>query len=320
MKNKKGIEDIEEMSDVENASGELKKEYESENDENEAIIKTIEAGKILSQIKEEIVGKVKPEVNLLDIAEFVEDRIKELGGEPAFPCNISINSDAAHFTPKKGDERTFKEGDIVKIDIGSHIDGFIADTALTIDLGDNQELVMASKNALQKAIDNIHAGVDTAFIGGVIEDEIREFGYKPIVNLTGHGLMPYLPHCPPTIYNYRTERGVILEEGQIIAIEPFATDGQGKVTERGETEIYTLINLKPVRMKMARQVLEEISQYKTLPFAKRWLKKAPIIIISKLVKEGILREYPVLVEAGKGMVSQAEHTVIVEEDGTKVVT
>jgi len=323
MGNETKREDMEERegkdveTEVEGKKGEEEEEYI---EKNEAIEKTIKAGKILSKIREEVVERVKPEVKLLEVADFVENRIKELGGEPAFPCNISINSDAAHFTPKKGDNRVFKEGDLVKIDIGSHIDGYIADTALTIDLGDNRELVTASKNALERAIRNVHAGIDTAFLGSIIEEEIREHGYKPIINLTGHGLMPYLPHCPPTIYNYKTERGVILEEGQIIAIEPFATDGQGKVAERGETEIYSLINLRPVRMKMARQVLEEISDYKTLPFAKRWLSKAPIIIISKLVREGILREYPVLSEIGKGLVSQAEHTVIVEEDGAKVVT
>lgn len=287
---------------------------------NEAIKKTIEAGKIIAQIREEIPGRIKPGVKLLDIAEFVENKIVELGAEPAFPCNISINSDAAHFTPKKDDDRCFKDGDLVKIDIGAHIDGYIADTALTVDLGDNEELVKASKDALNEAIENIYAGIDTAELGTVIEKTIRDYGFKPVVNLTGHGLLPYLAHTPPTIYNYKTDRGVKLEEGTIIAIEPFATDGVGMVKERGEVEIYSLINPKPVRNKKAREILKEIEKYKTLPFAKRWLKKAPVIILSKLVKEGLLREYPVLREVGNGLVSQAEHTVIVEEDKAKIVT
>lgn len=287
---------------------------------NEAIKKTIEAGKIIAQIREEIPGRIKPGVKLLEIAEFVENKIVELGAEPAFPCNISINSDAAHFTPKKDDDRCFKDGDLVKIDIGAHIDGYIADTALTVDLGDNEELVKASKDALNEAIENIYAGIDTAELGTVIEKTIRDYGFKPVVNLTGHGLLPYLAHTPPTIYNYKTDRGVKLEEGTIIAIEPFATDGVGMVKERGEVEIYSLINPKPVRNKKAREILKEIEKYKTLPFAKRWLKKAPVIILSKLVKEGLLREYPVLREVGNGLVSQAEHTVIVEEDKAKIVT
>ncbi len=284
------------------------------------IMKTVEAGKILRQVREEAVKLVKPGVKLLEVAEFVENRIRELGAEPAFPCNISLNSDAAHSTPKKNDKSVFKEGDLVKLDIGAHIDGYIADTAITIDLGDNRELVEASEEALKKAIEVVHAGVDTAEIGAAIESVIKEFGFRPIVNLTGHGLLPYIAHAPPTIFNFKTERGVKLEEGMVIAIEPFVTNGVGKVVERSEVEIFSLIDLRPVRMKMARQLLEEISKYKTLPFAKRWLTKAPAIILSKLVREGILRGYPVLTEMGGGLVSQSEHTVIVEEDGAKIVT
>jgi methionyl aminopeptidase len=286
----------------------------------EAIKKTVRAGKILRQVREEAIKLVKPDTKLLEVAEFVENRIRQLGAEPAFPCNISLNSDAAHFTPKRQDERTFKEGDIVKLDIGTHIDGYIADTAVTVDLGDNNELVKASEDALKRAIKTVHAGVDTAEIGAAIEAAIREYGFKPIVNLTGHGFQPYIAHAPPTIFNFRTERGARLEEGMIIAIEPFATNGTGKVVERNEIEIYSLISAKPVRMKLAKELLEEAEKYKTLPFAKRWLKKMPDLILSKLVKEKILRAYPVLTEAGKGLVSQAEHTLIVEENGARVIT
>lgn len=296
------------------------KEDDEEMDDQTAFEKTIEAGKILVQVREETKEKVKQGIKLLEIAEFVERRIVELGAQPAFPCNISINSDAAHFTPKKGDSRVFEEGNVVKIDMGSHIDGYIADTATTIDLGDNEQLVKASQVALERAIENVYAGADTANIGAAIEGAIREFGYKPIINLTGHGLQPYLTHTKPTIYNFGTDRGVTLEEGTIIAIEPFATDGSGKVVERGETEIYSFVNPKTVRMKKARELLEEIKEYKTLPFAKRWLNKASPIILGKLVNEGVIRGYPVLSEAGKGLVSQAEHTMIVEENGAKVIT
>jgi methionyl aminopeptidase len=286
---------------------------------DEAIKKTIKAGKILRQVREEVVKLVKPEVKLLEVAEFVENRIRKLGAEPAFPCNISINSDAAHFTPKRGDERVFREGDMVKLDIGAQIDGYIADTATTVDLGDNPELVKASEEALKRAIETIHVGVNTAEIGAVIEGTIKEYGFKPIVNLTGHGLKPYVAHAPPTIYNFRTNKGVKLEE-MIVAIEPFATNGAGRVVERSEVEIYSIISTKPIRMKMARELLKEVEKYKTLPFAKRWLSKAPDIVIGKLVREGVLRAYPVLTEYKKGLVSQAEHTLIVEEGGVSIVT
>lgn len=282
--------------------------------------KLLRAGEILKTAVNEAAEKIAPGVKLLEVAEFVESRIKELGAMPAFPCNISINSDAAHFTPKKNDERVFNEGDVVKLDVGAHIDGYIADMAITVDLGNNRELVKASKSALYAAIDVVRAGVSISEIGKAIETAIRGYGFKPIVNLTGHGLLPYLTHAPPSIYNYATEKGVKLEEGMVIAIEPFATDGVGKVAERGECEIYSLIQTKPVRMKMARELIKEVEVYRTLPFAKRWLSKAPEIIISKLVREGVFRAYPVLTEVGGGLVSQWEHTLIVEDGGATVTT
>ncbi len=285
------------------------------------IEKYLEAGRILRLVKEEVRGRIKVGVKMLEIAEFVENRMRELGAEPAFPCNISINEDAAHCTPSKNDVRAFKEGDLIKIDLGSHIDGYIADSAFTVDLGDNDELVRASEEALKNAIEIIEPGISTAEIGEVIEKTVKDFGFNPVYNLTGHGLEQFITHAEPTIYNYKTKKGVELKEGMVIAIEPFVTNGIGKVVEKNVVEIYSLINPKKVRMKMARELINEIlKKYKTLPFAKRWLKNPREIIISKLVRERVLRAYPILTEVSKGLVSQAEHTVIIKEGGAEVIT
>ncbi|WP_456368481.1 type II methionyl aminopeptidase [Geoglobus sp.] len=284
------------------------------------IEKHVEAGKILRQVKEEVLKLVKPGVKMLEIAEYVESRIVELGAQPAFPCNISLNADAAHCTPSKNDERVFREGDLVKIDIGAHIDGYIADTAVTVDLGDNRELVECANLALKRAIEVIEPGTTTAEIGEAIENTAKEFSLRPVYNLTGHGFMPYVAHAPPTIYNYCIEKGVRIEEGMVFAIEPFITNGAGKVADRREVEIYSVISARPVRMKMARELLAEVEKYRTLPFAKRWLSNPREIIISKLVRENILRAYPVLTEVRGGLVSQAEHTIVVREDGAEIIT
>ena len=285
------------------------------------IRKTIKAGRILKSIKEEIKGKIKPGISVLEIAEFVEEKIKKYGAKPAFPCNISINSDAAHYTPKKNDTKRVNDGDLIKVDIGAHIDGWIADTAITIDLGDNKDLVQASEEALKRAIEIICDGVNTAEIGGIIENTIKEFGYKPIINLTGHGLERYRTHAPPAIFNIKLPKGTVLKEGMIIAIEPFATNGVGKVIERGEVEIFSFIGEgKAIRIKKAREMLNEIKEFKTLPFAKRWLKKPSDLILQILVKNGILKSYPVLTEKSGGLVSQAEHTIIIEKDGARIIT
>ena len=281
------------------------------------------AGRILAEVREEAVERIKEGSLLLEVAEFVENRVREKGAEPAFPCNISRNEEAAHATPSIDDNAVFSK-DIVKLDIGVHIDGYIGDSAVTVDLsGDNEGLVKASEAALNNAIKIIRDGVSTVEIGEVIENAIRERGYKPIVNLTGHGLMRYNSHAPPTIPNVKYEHGVILRETDVVAIEPFATDAQGagKVVESGNAEIYSLIKAKPVRLREAKKLLEEIKKYQGLPFAKRWLPRERLDLALRTLKTtGALRDYPVLREEGKGLISQAEHTVIVKEDGCEVTT
>ncbi len=263
--------------------------------------------------------KVVEGESLLTVAEFTENLIREKGGEPAFPVNISRNDEAAHATPSFNDKTVFGK-DMVKLDIGVHIDGYIADTAVTVDLSGNPKLVEAAQVALENALKFIHAGVNTSEIGGVVEDTIGSFGFKPIINLTGHGLEQYIQHAPPTIPNKRMPHSVVLEEGDIVAIEPFATDGAGKIHDAGNAEIYHLISNRPVRHPSARALLQEIEKYKTLPFAKRWLGERVDFALVQLVKAGVIQPYPVLKEIKGGLISQAEHTILVTADGCEVIT
>jgi methionyl aminopeptidase len=285
----------------------------------EVLEKYRKAGKILSEVRAEAAKKVVEGASLLSVAEFAENLIREKGGEPAFPVNISRNDEAAHSTPSFNDTAVFGK-DIVKLDIGVHIDGYIADTAVTVDLSGNPELVKAAEKALSDAIAIIHAGVNTTEIGGAIEDAITSFGYKPIINLTGHGLEQYIQHAPPAIPNKRMPHGITIEDGDIIAIEPFATNGAGKIHDAGNAEIYHIVSEKPVRHPSARALLQKIETYKTLPFAKRWLGENIDFAMVQLVKANIIRPYPILKEVKGGLISQAEHTVIVTQDGCEVIT
>lgn len=287
---------------------------------DQVVEKYITAGKILSQVREKTARQVTVGTSLYEVASFGEDMIRKLGGEPAFPLNISLNEEAAHATPKKDDTQAFGE-DMVKLDIGVHIDGYIADTAITVDLSGNPELVEAAETALEAAIKAIYAGINTAELGLIINDTIAGFGYKPVANLTGHGLAQYMQHVPPSIPNIPVDKGVALEAGQVVAIEPFATNGQGFVSEGASTEIYHIVGTRPVRAPAARVLLKEIEVYQTLPFAKRWLNSRHLdFALLQLEKNGNIASYPVLKEEKGALVSQAEHTVIVEEDGCKVIT
>ncbi|WP_406660194.1 type II methionyl aminopeptidase [Methanolobus sp. ZRKC3] len=280
------------------------------------------AGRILSQVRSEAKDRIKVGASLLEVAEFVENRTLELGADGcAFPCNISRNDEAAHATPLLGDDDVFAE-DVVKLDLGVHVGGYIADSALTVDLSGNYaDLLKASEDALYAAIDTVANGVNTGDIGAVIEDTINSHGFKPVGNLTGHGLGQYLPHVPPSIPNRKGMGGAILQTGDVIAIEPFATDGVGKVVDGTLTEIFQLVDVKPVRLPAARKLLKELKPYSTLPFAKRWLKAEKLdFALMQLLKSGIVHSYPVLKEVSGGMVSQAEHTVIVTDDGCDVTT
>ncbi len=288
-------------------------------DKEEIIEKYIRAGKILSGVRSEAVKKVREGESLLSVAEFIENLIREKGGEPAFPVNISRNDEAAHATPSFNDASIFGK-DMVKLDIGVHIDGYIADTAVTVDLSGNPQLVKAAEAALEEAIKSIHAGVNTSEIGGVIEDTISSYGYKPVVNLTGHGLAQYIQHASPSIPNRHVLHGVVLKEGDIVAIEPFATTGAGKIYDAGNAEIYHLVSNKPVRHPSARALMQKIEKYKTLPFAKRWLGNNIDFALAQLVKTGIIQPYPVLKEIAGGLISQAEHTIMVKADSCEVIT
>ena len=286
---------------------------------DEIIEKYRKAGKILSEVRAEAVKKVTEGASLLSVAEFTENLIREKGGQPAFPVNISRNDEAAHSTPSFNDTAVFGK-DMVKLDIGVHIDGYIADTAVTVDLSGNPKLVEAAEAALDRALKFIHAGVNTSDIGGVIEDTIGTFGFKPIINLTGHGLAQYIQHAPPSIPNKRMPHGIVLEEGDIVAIEPFATNGAGKIHDAGDAEIYHLVAEKPVRHPSARALLQEIGKYKTLPFAKRWLGERVDFALVQLVRAGVIQPYPILKEIQGGLISQAEHTIMVTREGCEVIT
>lgn len=286
---------------------------------DEIIKKYRRAGTILSEVRTQAVKKVIVGESLLTVAEYIENLIRDKGGEPAFPVNISRNDEAAHSTPSFNDKAIFGK-DMVKLDIGVHIDGYIADTAVTVDLSGNPKLVEAAEAALDNALEFIHADVNTSDIGGVIEDTISSFGFKPIINLTGHGLEQYIQHAPPAIPNKRMPHSVVLEEGDIIAIEPFATDGAGKIHNAGNAEIYHLISERPVRHPSARALLQEIGKYKTLPFAKRWLGERVDFALLQLVKAGVIEPYLILKEIQGGLISQAEHTIIVTGDGCEVIT
>jgi methionyl aminopeptidase len=279
------------------------------------------AGDIASKILIRSAREIRIGVSYLEVVESIETQVKEEGAELAFPLNLSLNEDAAHDTASPNDARLFARGDVAKLDLGVQIDGYIADTATTVDLGNNALLLEASEQALEAALKAIRPGVSAGEIGAAVQNEIESRGYRPIANLTGHGLDRYILHRPPTIPNVGVNGGVVIEEGMVFAIEPFATTGSGHVGEKIRKEIYSQISQKPVRIPAARAILNTVKDRHGLPFARRWLNdKKMDIALSALVRSQILHVYPVLSDIPGSLVSQHEHTVIVTGDGCVVTT
>jgi len=283
------------------------------------------AGKIAGQVREYSKNLIKIDASLLEVTEKIEKKIFDLGGKPAFPVDLSINEVAAHYSALCDDSTIFKEKDIIKIDIGVSINGAIGDTACTVSLNGDKNLIKASELALKEAIRLVRPGVKLFEIGQVIQDKIQEFGFSPIRNLSGHGLGLFQIHAKPSIPNYNNGNETTLGEDQIIAIEPFATTGSGLVMEGKPSQIYMLVNKKPVRDFFSRKLLIFIeSNYNKLPFAKRWLPKEfdklkLEVSLNQLERGGILKQFPQLPEKSNGLVSQTEHTILVK-DKPKILT
>jgi methionyl aminopeptidase len=279
------------------------------------------AGEIAAKILRRGAKEIREGVSYLEVVESIEVQVREEGAALAFPLNLSLNEDAAHDTASPGDIRVFSRGDVAKLDLGVQIDGYIADTATTIDLGNNSLLLEASEKALDAAIKAVRPGTTAGELGAAVQKEIEYRGYRPIANLTGHGLDQYVLHRSPTIPNIGVNGGVVLEEGMVFAIEPFATTGSGHVGEKNRKEIYSQISQKPVRTPIARNILNTVKDRHGLPFARRWLSEIkPDIALSTLVRSQVLHVYPVLSDILGSLVSQHEHTVIVTDGGCIVTT
>ena len=285
--------------------------------EDEVIEKYREAGRIAAEARDLAEELVEPGVKLEEVAEKVEGHIRKEGAEPAFPVNLSVNEEAAHYTPLKNDDREFSEGDIVKIDVGAHVDGYIGDTAVTKDLGDHDSLVEAARNAV---VNGLEAAGE---VGRIAEESMEELGVKPIRNLGGHTLEKYTQHAGTMIPCIETSTSTEMEKGKAYAIECFATDGAGKVVEGKPGNIYKYEGGN-VRNRTARKILKAVkSNYRTLPFTTRWLDFSPARIklaMSRMVSSGVMKDYGILKEKDDGMVAQHEHTLIITDDGVEVTT
>ena len=291
----------------------------------EEIEKTKKAGKIAQEVVAYAKDIIKPNMKLIEIANKIDSKIIELGTKPAFPVNLSINEVAAHSTPIFNDEEIARG--LLKVDIGLQIDGYVADTAFSLDMensDENKKLIEAAEDGLKSALEIIGVGVSLGEIGKKVQQAINKKGFAPIQNLSGHEIKQYELHAGLNIPNYDSGQETRLGEG-VYAIEPFATNGLGKVRDGKPSGIYRLVKEGNARDNFAREVLKFIKkEYNTLPFCSRWIVKKfgsrGLLALRTIEQAGILHQYAQLVEEGKGKVAQAEHTVLLTKNERAVTT
>ena len=284
----------------------------------------MKAGKIAARVLSLVGSEVKPGVKVLKICQLAEKKILEFGATGiAFPCNISIDNEAAHYTSPHGDTKKFPDKGLVKIDIGAHVNGHIADTALTVDLdGSYEKYVEAARNALNAAIEAVIPDISLGDVGKEIERTIKGYGLKPVHQLTGHQLKPWNLHAGKNVPNIGVKLTGKMRLGETFAIEPFATTGSG-------SRAYFFSNVLRNKNKIDAHTLRVRNiarkRFGNLPWASRWIhsKSGDIDVetaIQKLERAGAIHGYAVLYEGKDGIVSQFEHSIFVGENGAIVST
>jgi len=322
------------------------------------------AGEIHKNVKNYIVPLLKKGIKLIEICTLIENKIREYSrlyqikydlpeqynDSIAFPIGISLNSIAAHYTPRFNETTILNENDVCKIDYGVHINGCIVDSAITINLNNKyNKLLEASKEATKKVIANL--GVDVRFKElSLMAQEIVEsyeininnktIPLKPIDNLCGHNITPYNIHAGKYLYSVvRDNDTEKVEENDVIAVEVFVTTGSGTTILDKNPNNYSHYMLKknnptiPIfKFRRTSDMLNIINKhFSTLPFCPRFinyfngLNKNKNINYSSCLNElfvnNMVNSYPPLIDPEPGsLVAQFEHSSFITETSKIVLS
>ena len=293
-----------------------------------------QAGKITYEIFEEIKSQIQPGVKIIEICNKVNDLIYKKGAKPSFPCIIAINNIITNYTSPNEDETVIPENSVIKFDLGTHINGFIANKAETLCFNDEYKtLVEASQKAYETAIELVREGTEISMLGVAVEDTVRDFGYLPIRDLSGYQLDRFQLHGDKSIPNIKlpySKTDSVMEVDEVYAFDTFATTGSG-ASHQDSSKIYISMlkpNRVPLRSTKSRNIRNYIfKEYFTLPFAERWLVEnsefhpARVrLTLRELKKFNGIIEFPVLSDSKDSFISQYKNTFYVTKDGYQVIT
>ncbi|EQC52998.1 methionine aminopeptidase Fma2, partial [Schizosaccharomyces japonicus yFS275] len=302
------------------------------------------AAEVHRQARQYAQKTIKPGMSMTDIANLIEDSTRALSEEDGlksgvgFPTGLSLNHCAAHYTPNAGDKLVLKEKDVMKVDIGVHVNGRIIDSAFTMTFDPvYDDLLAAVKAATETGVRE--AGIDARLneIGEAIQETMesyeveingKTFPVKSIRNLSGHNIDPYVIHGGKSVPIVKGGEEVKMEEGEIFAIETFGSTGRGIVHEDGECSHYAKnanIPHIPLRLPRAKALLNTINEnFGTLPFCRRYLDRLGetkyLLALNNLVQAGIVQDYPPLVDIKGSYTAQFEHTLVLRPTKKEVLS
>lgn len=298
-----------------------------------------ELGKFTKQLRKEVSKMPKIGLDITQIIDFIEKSIFEKGYLPAFPCTVSVNDIAAHYTVFD-EGYILKKGDVIKIDFGLSQDGYITDNAVTVEVEDNKygKLMQANLEGLNAVMEKVDYGVSMSELGEIVDKIAVDNGFNTIHNLCGHQVDRNNLHCGLNVPNFKNNDSRKVEEGMALAIEPFFTTGNPQVKSCGLSNIVHLVADKPIRDPIAKKVLTHIKEnYPHLPFSKRWLindvikkinptakdafEKRKVLYALKLLKSNnIIYEYDALATVDGSIVSQFEDMVVFVDGKKSIIT
>ena len=301
-------------------------------DENDKIKSLEKAADIHKEVRRHLHNIIKPGVKLTDIVHIIENKTEELSNKSecvhrgiGFPVGLSLNSCAAHYHPSQNDSTLCKKDDVLKIDFGTEVNGWIIDSAFTVYFNDKHDvLVNAVKEATETGIKNAGIDVDINDWAKNIKEVMNSYDIHPITNLGGHNIERgiihggyFLPSCPNDKLIYKR-----MTEG-VYAIETFGSTIDDYVHETGEPTIFRMkpdCNMSTLKMDSSKKVMSTIKKkFKTLPFTDRYLSEIQNCRtqLQILDKNGCIHSYPPLC-VKNGYTAQYEHTIYIE-DGKKII-
>jgi len=196
------------------------------------------SGKITSKTLERLMQAARPGVTTAQLDRIADESIRSMGGVPTFigyngyPSAIctSVNDEVVHGMP--GD-RALVEGDLLSLDIGTTLEGYVSDSAITVPIGNVSEaakrLMRVTQECLMLGIAQMQAGKHLGDIGQAVQQHAESNGYGVVRALVGHGIGRKM-HEDPQVPNYGTAgQGTLLRNGLVLAIEPMITEGTWEV-------------------------------------------------------------------------------------------